>query len=92
MPSTPGVGMHVEVKNQDDKVILSRVRTTGNHKYCYYEAHCPLTSGIILQVYSYEGRVSFISDTPGEHEICLYSNSTKWIGGTQLVLFIILTE
>lgn len=25
MPSSPGIGMHVEVKDSDDKVILSRV-------------------------------------------------------------------
>lgn len=25
MPSSPGIGMHVEVKDPDDKVILSRV-------------------------------------------------------------------
>lgn len=37
------------------------------------------------QVYSAEGRISFTSHTPGEHIICLYSNSTKWIGGSQLV-------
>jgi len=59
MPSSPGIGMHVEVKDPDGKVILSRV-------------------------YSYEGRISFTSHTPGEHGLCLYSNSTKWIGGTQL--------
>lgn len=59
MPSSPGIGMHVEVKDPDSKIILSRV-------------------------YSAEGRISFTSHTPGEHGICLYSNSTKWIGGTQL--------
>lgn len=25
MPSTPGIGMHVEIKDPEDKVILSRV-------------------------------------------------------------------
>lgn len=25
MPSSPGIGMHVEVKDPDDKVVLSRV-------------------------------------------------------------------
>jgi len=59
MPSRAGIGMHVEVKDPEDKVILSRV-------------------------YSAEGRLSFTSHTPGEHYLCLYSNSTKWIGGTQL--------
>ncbi|XP_074094415.1 transmembrane p24 trafficking protein eclair [Cotesia typhae] len=59
MPSSPGIGMHVEVRDPDDKVILSRV-------------------------YSSEGRISFTSQTPGEHVICLYSNSTAWFSGTQL--------
>ncbi|CAD6215770.1 GSCOCG00000582001-RA-CDS [Cotesia congregata] len=59
MPSSPGIGMHVEVRDPDDKIILSRV-------------------------YSSEGRISFTSQTPGEHVICLYSNSTAWFSGTQL--------
>jgi len=60
---TSGIGMHVEVKDPDDKPILSRV-------------------------YSSEGRISFTSHTPGEHVICLYSNSTAWFSGTQLVKYI----
>ncbi|XP_055550592.1 transmembrane emp24 domain-containing protein eca isoform X2 [Wyeomyia smithii] len=59
MPSSPGIGMHVEVKDPDDKTILSRV-------------------------YSSEGRISFTSHTPGEHVICMYSNSTAWFSGSQL--------
>ncbi|OAD55029.1 Transmembrane emp24 domain-containing protein eca [Eufriesea mexicana] len=55
----PGMGMHVEVRDPDDKMILSRV-------------------------YSSEGRFSFTSHTPGEHVICLYSNSSSWFSGTQL--------
>ncbi|KAG8041021.1 hypothetical protein G9C98_002009 [Cotesia typhae] len=46
MPSSPGIGMHVEVRDPDDKVILSRV-------------------------YSSEGRISFTSQTPGEHRVHL---------------------
>lgn len=60
MPSSLGMGMHVEVRDPDDKMILSRV-------------------------YSSEGRISFTSHTPGEHIICLYSNSSSWFSGTQLV-------
>lgn len=51
--------MHVEVRDPDDKPILSRV-------------------------YSAEGKISFTSHTPGEHVICLYSNSTAWFSGSQL--------
>ncbi|XP_060524451.1 transmembrane emp24 domain-containing protein eca [Cylas formicarius] len=59
MPSTPGIGMHVEVRDPDDKTILSRV-------------------------YSSEGKISFTSLSPGEHVICMYSNSSAWFGGAQL--------
>lgn len=41
----------------------------------------------LLQVYSSEGRFTFTSHTPGEHVICLYSNSTKWFSGSQLVCY-----
>ncbi|TRY76705.1 hypothetical protein TCAL_00151 [Tigriopus californicus] len=58
-PSSPGIGMHVEIRDPDDKIILSKV-------------------------YSSEGKWTFTSHTPGEHVICLYSNSTKWFSGTQL--------
>ncbi|XP_033361954.1 transmembrane emp24 domain-containing protein eca [Bombus vosnesenskii] len=58
-PSSVGMGMHVEVRDPDDKMILSRV-------------------------YSSEGRISFTSHTPGEHVICLYSNSSSWFSGAQL--------
>lgn len=30
------------------------------------------------------GRISFTSHTPGEHVICLYSNSSAWFSGSQL--------
>lgn len=59
MPHSTGVGMHVEVKDPDDKTILSRV-------------------------YSSEGRISFTSHIPGEHVICMYSNSSAWFSGSQL--------
>jgi len=62
MPSSPGIGMHVEVRDPDDKTVLSKV-------------------------YSSEGRFTFTSHTPGEHVICLHSNSTKWFAGSQLVSY-----
>ena len=54
--------MHVEVRDPDDKIILSKV-------------------------YSSEGKWTFTSSSPGEHVICLYTNSTKWFSGSQLVIF-----
>ena len=59
LPSSPGIGMHVEIKDPNDRVILSK----------YYSA---------------EGRFVFTSHTPGEHVICLHSNSTRWFGGRKL--------
>uniref|UniRef100_F6PXW4 GOLD domain-containing protein n=1 Tax=Monodelphis domestica TaxID=13616 RepID=F6PXW4_MONDO len=52
LPSTPGLGMHVEVKNPEGKVVLS-------------------------WQYGSEGRFTFTSHTPGDHQICLHSNSTR---------------
>jgi len=53
MPSSPGIGMHVEVKDPDQKIVLSKF-------------------------YAEEGRFTFTSHTPGEHSICLHTNSTRW--------------
>jgi hypothetical protein len=58
--ATPsGIGMHVEVRDPEQKVVLSKM-------------------------YSSEGRFSFTTHMPGEHVICLYSNSTAWFGGGSL--------
>lgn len=32
MPSSPGIGMHVEVKDPDDKMVLSRVYSAEGKK------------------------------------------------------------
>uniref|UniRef100_A0A5G2QVP0 Transmembrane p24 trafficking protein 4 n=1 Tax=Sus scrofa TaxID=9823 RepID=A0A5G2QVP0_PIG len=66
LPSTPGLGMHVEVKDPED-----RIRPVEGE---------PLTA--VLQVvlsrqYGSEGRFTFTSHTPGDHQICLHSNSTR---------------
>lgn len=34
MPSSPGIGMHVQVKDPDDKTILSRVYSSEGISYC----------------------------------------------------------
>ena len=33
---------------------------------------------LLSKYYASEGRFTFTSHTPGEHTICLHSNSTKW--------------
>ena len=53
LESTPGMGMHVEVKSPQGKVVLSKS-------------------------YGSEGAFTFSSNSPGEHQICIHSNSTKW--------------
>ena len=60
LPSSPGIGMHVEVKDPGTRVILSR--------------H-----------YAEEGRFVFTSHLPGEHSICIGTNTSRWYGGSQLV-------
>ncbi|VDM18903.1 unnamed protein product [Wuchereria bancrofti] len=59
----PRIGMHVEVKDPEDKIILSKLYTS-------------------------EGRFTFTSHSPGEHFICLYSNSTSWFSGAQLRVYL----
>lgn len=51
--SSPGMGMHVEVRDPDGKVILSKT-------------------------YGAEGAFTFTTHTPGEQEICIHSNSSRW--------------
>ena len=51
--SPPGMGMHVEVKDPNNKIILSKT-------------------------YGSEGNFYFTTHTPGEQQICIHSNSTKW--------------
>ena len=76
-PSSPEIGMHVEIRDPDDKIILSKVII------CFLHLQAVELYGLV-QVYSSEGKFTFTSHTPGEHVICLYSNSTKWFSGTQL--------
>ncbi|CAF0920474.1 unnamed protein product [Rotaria sordida] len=58
--ATPyGIGMNVEIKDPDDKIVLSKLYTS-------------------------EGRFTFTSHMPGEHLICLYSNSSAWFGRQKL--------
>uniref|UniRef100_A0A0R3RSB1 GOLD domain-containing protein n=1 Tax=Elaeophora elaphi TaxID=1147741 RepID=A0A0R3RSB1_9BILA len=59
----PRIGMHVEVKDPEDKIILSKLYTS-------------------------EGRFTFTSHSPGEHFICLYSNSSSWFSGAQLRVYL----
>ena len=53
LESPPGMGMHVEVRDPNSKVILSKT-------------------------YGSEGNFYFTTHTPGEQQICIHSNSTKW--------------
>lgn len=59
METAPGLAMHVDIRDPDDKLILSKV-------------------------YSAEGKVAITSHKPGEHVICIQSNSTKWFAGGEL--------
>jgi len=59
LPTQNGIGMHVEVKDPEQKLVLSKT-------------------------YSAEGRFSFTTHAPGEHLICLFSNSSAWFGGGNL--------
>ncbi|CAG0899422.1 unnamed protein product [Cyprideis torosa] len=58
-PPGPDIGMHVEIQDAEEQVILSRL-------------------------YSNQGRFVFTTQDPGEHSICLWSNSTSWFSGSLL--------
>ena len=45
----------------------------------------PAKKTLMSKYYSSEGKFSFTSHTPGEHTICLQTNSTKWTSGKKLV-------
>ena len=62
MPSSPGIGMHVEVKDPEDKLILSRVYSSegrisftshksGEHVICMYSNSTAWFSGSQLRVH-----------------------------------------
>ncbi|XP_017783384.1 PREDICTED: transmembrane emp24 domain-containing protein eca-like [Nicrophorus vespilloides] len=62
MPSSPGIGMHIEVKDPGDKLILSRVyrsegkifltsHTPGEHVICMYANHTVWINGSQLRVH-----------------------------------------
>lgn len=106
LPSTPGLGMHVEVKDPEGKVglplvalrcgmgalqtvsgILHRavwdVQSSGHalrlerSEYRWGLSLTALLQVVLSRQYGSEGRFTFTSHTPGEHQICLHSNSTR---------------
>lgn len=44
----------------------------------------PNSKVVLSRTYAAEGRFAFTSQMAGEHEICLFSNSSAWFGGSQL--------
>ena len=72
--------MHVEVKDPEQKLVLSKV---NSQKLLFYMT-LGLISCFFIKTYSAEGRFSFTTHAPGEHLICLFSNSSAWFGGGNL--------
>ncbi|VDP09965.1 unnamed protein product [Soboliphyme baturini] len=50
----------------------------------YVEITNPEEQVILSRLYTNEGKFTFTSNMPGEHVICLYSNSSRWFSGGQL--------
>lgn len=44
----------------------------------HVEVQGPSSEVVLSKFYASEGRFTFTSHTPGEHTICLHTNSTKW--------------
>jgi len=50
----------------------------------HVEVTDPERKTILSKLYTSEGKFTFTSNLPGEHVICLYSNTTSWFSGAQL--------
>jgi p24 family protein alpha len=48
MPSSPGIGMHVEVKDPDDKMVLSRVYSAEGRNWIHSSLSSPKTLPSLL--------------------------------------------
>lgn len=102
LPSTPGLGMHVEVKDPEGKVgpllvllglwhrrsatstrprfprLLWAVQGSEDRAACRWGlSRCVPLQVVLSRQYGSEGRFTFTSHTPGDHQICLHSNSTR---------------
>lgn len=79
LPATQGLGMFVEVKDPDEKVKLHAqiIFTITVRSTIKCGTFC-LLQVILSRQYGSEGRFTFTSHTPGEHQICLHSNSSKF--------------
>lgn len=60
------------------------VRISYNLTLLYILICTPFKQLIEIISFIHSGRISFTSHTPGEHVICMYSNSTAWFSGSQL--------
>lgn len=82
-----GIGMHVEVKDPDDKEMLSRVYSAegmSNVKHLCVVRGIYMMNNYMCRFFFIPGKFSFTSHSPGEHTICLYSNTSQWFSGSQL--------
>lgn len=78
--------MHTEVRDPDNHLILSRIYTAEGEFYrnnVYRKVYAGKIYQTILDLLE-TGRISFTSQAPGEHTICVFTNSTAWFGGQQL--------
>ena len=76
--------MHVEVKDPDGKVSIGGCYGVRGGVGGGCTERVPLPSllspppqVVLSRQYGSEGRFTFTSHTPGEHQICLHSNSTR---------------
>ncbi len=65
MPSSPGIGMHVEVKDPDDKVVLSRVNiiiclhSKTKMLFFYFIKRCTVLKEDLLSHHTHQENISF---------------------------------
>lgn len=71
----------VQAWDERASVFLESSPEIGMH----VEVTGPDKKPLLSKYYTDHGKFSFTSHTPGEHYICLHTNSTRWFGGKKLV-------
>lgn len=74
------VGKYKTQAMREDGTFAETSPGTGIH----VEVTDPQEGLIMSKDYEAEGRFSFISHEPGEHVICIHTNSSRWFGGRTL--------
>ncbi|CDW58642.1 EMP24 GP25L domain containing protein [Trichuris trichiura] len=62
----------------------TKTHTMASSIGMHVEVTDPDSQVVLSRLYASEGKITFTSSKPGEHTICLFSNTSHWISGTML--------